>query len=377
MLNKVLVPLDGSTLATCVISHLVAITRATETQITLLRVTEMNNDQPGRINPVEWHISKVEAQTYLDEIAEHLGQFVENKPDTQVLQGPAAERIIEYAQKHNYDLIVLSTHGQSGLTGWNVSSVAQKVVSRAGLSILLVPAYRSDANFQEGDWDAVHYQRILAPLDGSQRAECVLPIAAALAQQYQAELLLAHVVARPEMIQRMPLTSEDTALGDQIVERNQAQATKYFEQLQNRLSPEPRTRVLVSEHVTSELHKLVEQEKVDLVLVSAHGNSGQNQWPYGNVVTSFITYSAIPLLILQDLPLYEIQPTTAERATSVKQHVWRKGNGHNENYGERERNGQLNGQNGQSLHSVFTKLKHNYGIRKTENVSGYAYTALL
>ncbi|CAN5406225.1 hypothetical protein BH10CHL1_BH10CHL1_00980 [soil metagenome] len=376
MLNKVLVPLDGSPLATCVIPHLVAITQATDAQITLLRVTEMN-DPSGRINPVEWHLSKVEAQTYLDEIAEQLEQFTGHKPETQVLQGPAAERIIEYAQKHEQDLIVLSTHGQSGLNGWNVSSVAMKVINRAGLSILLVPAYLPDTSSQEGNWGVIHYQHILAPLDGSQRAECVLPIAASLAQQYQADLLLAHVVVRPEMIQRMPLTNEDATLADQVVERNQIQATKYFEQLQNRLSPAPRTRVLVGEHVTSELHKLLEQEKVDLVLVSAHGNSGQNQWPYGSVVTSFITYSAVPLLILQDLPLYEIQPTEAERATAVKQNVWRKSNGHNGNYGEREQTGHVSDQNGQTLQSVFTNIKKNYGIRKTTKVNAYAYTALL
>lgn len=376
MLNKVLVPLDGSPLATCVIPHLVAITQATDAQITLLRVTEMN-DPSGRINPVEWHLSKVEAQTYLDEIAEQLEQFTGHKPETQILQGPAAERIIEYAQKHEQDLIVLSTHGQSGLNGWNVSSVAMKVINRAGLSILLVPAYLPDTGSQEGNWGAIHYQHILAPLDGSQRAECVLPIAASLAQQYQADLLLAHVVVRPEMIQRMPLTNEDTILADQVVERNQIQATKYFEQLQNRLSPAPRTRVLVGEHLTSELHKLLEQEKIDLVLVSAHGNSGQNQWPYGSVVTSFITYSAVPLLILQDLPLYEIQPTEAERATAVKQNVWRKSNGHNGNYGEREQNGHVSDQNGQTFQSVFTNIKKNYGIRKTTKVNAYAYTALL
>jgi len=232
----------------------VAITRATEAQITLLRVTETNNDLPGRVNPVDWHLSKVEAQMYLDEIAERLSEFIEQKPDTQVLEGPAAERIIEYAQKHDFDLVVLSTHGQGGLNGWNVSSVAQKVINRIGKSILLVPAYASDASCQEGNWGSIHYQIILAPLDGSQRAESVLPIAAAMAQQHRAELILAHVVTRPEMIQRMPLTAEDTMLADQIIERNQMQANRYFEQLENRLDPKPKTRVLVNEHVTATLY---------------------------------------------------------------------------------------------------------------------------
>ena len=366
MLNKVLVPLDGSPLATCVFPHVVAITRATEAHITLLRVTEKRNQATGQVNPVDWQLGKVEAQMYLDEMGERLHQFVTQAPESQVLEGPAAERIIEYAEKNDHDLIALSTHGEGGLKGWTISSVAQKVIHLAGKSILLVPAYNAATCAQEGNWDDIRYQRIMVPLDGSQRAESVLPMATALAQQHGAELILVHVVARPELIQRMPLTVEDNALSDQVVERNQMHALRYFEQLQNRLSPTPQTRVLVNGHVTAALHKFVEQEQIDLVLLCAHGNSGQNQWPYGSVVTSFITYGATPLLIMQDLPAHEIEPTRAERATNASQRVWRKQNEANSNYGMRDQNG-MNG---------HSELINSFSKPKAERVSNYAYTAL-
>ena len=59
-------------------------------------------------------------------------------------------------------------------------------------------------------------------------------------------------------------------------------------------------RVMVSEHVST-LHELASQENVDLVLAGAHGYSRQSRWPFGSVVSSFITYGTTPLLIVQDV----------------------------------------------------------------------------
>jgi nucleotide-binding universal stress UspA family protein len=51
------------------------------------------------------------------------------------------------------------------------------------------------------------------------------------------------------------------------------------------------------------LHQLAEQEHIDLVALSAHGYSGNSQWPYGSMVNNFILYSKAPLFIVQDLPI--------------------------------------------------------------------------
>ena len=73
------------------------------------------------------------------------------------------------------------------------------------------------------------------------------------------------------------------------------------------------TRVLIDESVTRALHHLVEQEQVDLVVLSAHGHSCHSEWPYSALVNSFITYGTTSLFILQDLPFTESNPTTVER----------------------------------------------------------------
>ena len=116
------------------------------------------------------------------------------------------------------------------------------------------------------------------------------------------------------MPRRTPLTRQDLELADQVVERNRAEAVEYLEQVKSRLPGEVQARVLVSEHVFSTLHELVDQEKIDLVFLNAHGYSGQTRWLYGSLVISFIVYGATPLLIVQDVPADRIQPTPAEVA---------------------------------------------------------------
>ncbi|CAN5428098.1 hypothetical protein BH10CHL1_BH10CHL1_48600 [soil metagenome] len=306
MINKILAPLDGSELDACVLPHVVAIAQAMDASITLLRVLESQEVQAGIINPLAWQLYKMEAQSALATIGARVSQGQEPLPTLTLLEGRTAESIIDYAQKDNFDLVVLNSHGHGDLSGSNVSDVAQTVVARAGKSILLVRANQACQASEPSAWHHFRYRRILVALDGSPRAESILPVASVLAQHQGAELILAHVVARPEMMPYMPLTAAETAMLDQIVERNQKQAVQYFAKLQARLLPTPQLYLEVNHHVPARLHKLVEQVKADLVILCAHGASVQPQWPYGNVTTNFIAYGTTPLLILQDLTLQDM-----------------------------------------------------------------------
>ena len=67
----------------------------------------------------------------------------------------------------------------------------------------------------------MHYERLLVPLDGSARAGSALPLATAIAKTNNAQLLLTHVVTKPEMARLMPLTPEENELITRFVERNQ------------------------------------------------------------------------------------------------------------------------------------------------------------
>lgn len=320
MLKKILVPLDGSALADLVLPHVRALAADNQVEITFLRVLEDGAENPLAIDPLEWRLSKTEAQTHLDRIQESFAERGINA-EAVLLEGDPALRIIEFAQQHAFDLIVLSSHGEHGLTGWSLSSVAQKVISRARQSVMLIRAY-SESNAPTHDADVrVGYRRILVPLDGSQRAEHVLPAATALAREHHADLLLAHVVVRPELIQRMPLNAEERALADQIVERNQSHARHYFDGLRLRLSPHPETHVLVGRDISAALHQFIQEHEIDLVILSAHGSSGKTHRHYGDVAQDLISCGGVSLMIMQDMPPHEIQPTEAERAVESLHHV--------------------------------------------------------
>jgi nucleotide-binding universal stress UspA family protein len=152
------------------------------------------------------------------------------------------------------------------------------------------------------------------PLDGSQRAESVLSIGSTLAQAHQAKILVVHVVRQPEMPRRTPPTQEEMSLAAQITEKNQDEAERYLSDIQRRLGGDVETRLVVSNSVSAALHSIVEQEEIELVLLSAHGYTGDTSWPYGSTVISFIAYGVTPLIVIQDLPADRIERSPAEIA---------------------------------------------------------------
>ncbi len=311
MFEHILIPLDGSTVAECVLPHGLSIAKALLARVTLLQVVEQaeTGGRTRSIDPLEWQYSKAETVAYLEQVAERL-RAAGLPTEQALLEGQPAERVIDHAQAQSVDLIVLSSHGRGGLSGWNLSSVVQKIMLRAHLSILLIPAYQPVTRELAG----LRYRKIMVPLDGSQRAECVLPLVTTLATQHESRVYLVHAVRRPELPRRAPPSKEDQALADQLTERNRVEGLSYLEELRARLSLQVETRLLVSDHVADSLQQLAVQEAVDLVVLSAHGYSGGTRWPYGGLAISLIAFGSTPLLIVQDLPRQVIEPTAAELA---------------------------------------------------------------
>ncbi len=309
MFNPILVPLDGSSLAETILPHVSVFAKVDASEVILLRILDKQSQIYSKetVDPLDWQIRKAEASAYLEHLA---GQLVDTglKARTEILEGNAAESIVEYAQVNDIPLIMLSSHGRSGITGWNVSSVVQKVILRARTSIMIVRAYKTEASEMED----FRYKRILVPLDGSQRAESVLPRATAIARAQDAQVIIAHVVRQPEMPRRTPLNQEDQELVERVTYRNRAEAEKYLAELKTRLDVNSETRILISKSVISTLHEFIEREEIDLVFLSAHGYTGETRWPYGSTVVSFIAYGTTPLLIYQDLQRDKILPTLAE-----------------------------------------------------------------
>jgi len=149
MYNKILVPLDGSELAECVLEHVRAIaTGCRVSEVVLLTIVEQYEEGPAGIT---WggvvsaeqvaavaEKSQAEATDYTIKVANKLkeeGMAVR----ALVIQGKAADGILDYAQKNQVDLILMSTHGRSGPSRWAFGSIADRVIRHSRIPVLIVP----------------------------------------------------------------------------------------------------------------------------------------------------------------------------------------------------------------------------------------------
>ncbi len=147
MYKKVLVPLDGSDLAECVLPHVESIARGCGVEeVVFLRVVEPFQqicDFEGCVSQETMNSidgdNKASAETYLGQLAKRTKyDGVSVKPE--VITGKPAESIADYATKNAMELIIIATHGRSGISRWSWGSVADRVLHSACVPILMVRA---------------------------------------------------------------------------------------------------------------------------------------------------------------------------------------------------------------------------------------------
>ncbi len=137
--GKILVPLDGSTLAEAVLPKAVELAKESRATVELLRAVEAHT-VPG-VDPTEAQIKVVEeGEAYLDTIRAGLKAEGVREVETSVWYGPAAYAIVEAARLHKAELIAMTTHGRSGLGRLILGSVAESVLRGTAVPILLVRA---------------------------------------------------------------------------------------------------------------------------------------------------------------------------------------------------------------------------------------------
>jgi nucleotide-binding universal stress UspA family protein len=145
MYKKILAPLDGSEFSECSLAHVKTIAQGCQVpEIILLRVVEPIHaadlgsyveagiDTAALMRDVE-----AAAQAYITRAAENL--MKEGLPvKAEVATGWAGDTIMKYAEDNNIDLIIMSTHGRSGIGRWFMGSVAEKVVRHSHIPVLTV-----------------------------------------------------------------------------------------------------------------------------------------------------------------------------------------------------------------------------------------------
>lgn len=146
MYQKILVPLDGSELAECVLPHVEALIRGCQVKnVVFARVVEPVYMPAGDYVPDPEQIKKMEAE---DKAA--AGEYLKKvaaKPDyagaglkTEVLYGKPAEMMADYATNNQIDLVIIATHGRSGVSRWVWGSVADRLLRSSCTPVLMVRA---------------------------------------------------------------------------------------------------------------------------------------------------------------------------------------------------------------------------------------------
>ncbi|OGP69435.1 MAG: hypothetical protein A2169_14890 [Deltaproteobacteria bacterium RBG_13_47_9] len=141
MYKKILVPLDGSELAKKALDHAEKLAKIFDAEIILFQVVPFMPiyGSPELVTPLIVDEKQKEvAERYLTNLAEEMKKRG-HKVTSMVRTGQqVAVEIIDFAKERGADLIVMCTHGRSGITRWVLGSVAHKVLTRAETPILLI-----------------------------------------------------------------------------------------------------------------------------------------------------------------------------------------------------------------------------------------------
>ena len=209
--------------------------------------------------------------------------------------------------KFPHPLIVMTTHGRSGLGRWLLGGVASHVVRGGEAPVLLLrsgtPVPPSSASFR----------RIMVPLDGSPYGEAALPLATMLAQRFDAELRLVRVAETGQLeesayLSRFPVPAEVSAeLIQDLVAQTDAYLAATSERLRSRgLRVYP---VTLQGFPTAELLAQERDALVDLVVMATHARSGLGRVVVGSVAEELLQAGQRPILM--------VHPTTGDGEPAV------------------------------------------------------------
>ena len=299
MIDRILLPLDGSEQAEAALPYAVALHRAFGSRIVLLRVVEANADRPGLFSEsMGWRLAEAEGRSYLEQVARRVKELG-IEPTLDVVSGNPSEEILDAIRRWETDLVILSSHGEGGAEAFPCGGTTSKVIASADSSLLVIRNGGSVA------LDEVPLRRVVVPLDGSTRGNWALNLAASLAQANGTELLLVHVVARPEFLQGPGAPEDSERLAERLVEVNRKAALRFLDDKRRQLaSPdlEVKTRVSVAGSVPRAIQGLASREKGSLLVLCAHGHSAESGWAYGGVASTLLSHGSGPVLVFQDLP---------------------------------------------------------------------------
>ncbi len=315
MFLRIFVPLDGSPraeraldLAAVLAQQIPTREPALEPLLILFQAVDLSHWLNLDDRKAERTRATEAATRYLEERAKQLrsqGITVE----TAVRRGNPAEVILEQTMARQVELIVMSTHGRSGLARWALGSVAERVARSVPVPLLLLPDAAPATTVALGVQQTGAMPQILVPLDGSVKAEAALPSAIEMARLLHAEVRLLYVFV-PKF--------EESSLEE--VHRTWDAGRRRVHQIERYLMRQAET----VQHAGVKAHwtfgygmpgvKIIDaahSQQVRLMVMTTQGRGGLVRWRLGSVSEEVLHDGRLPILLV---PSAQAEPQLAPEA---------------------------------------------------------------
>lgn len=292
--SQVLACLDDDRSCLAVVRHALAVADALGLPISFAHVVEALPNAGSPADPLEWHVLLSECRTRLDRIVEQERGAVKNV-ERVLLTGSAADELNGWARDHTGALLALATGSRQSERQMGLGATVQKILDGGRASLLLIPSSADST-------DKAAYRKLLVPLDGSCRAESVLPSVARIASAHGAELILVHVLPKLEFVEANSFQEASRDLCAKLISQNEARARSYLEGLRTQLWKAGLTARVVVEtqgDPRERLRNLAREHHADLIVVSSHGHSCLGDVACGSVTEYLATHAPAPLLIIR------------------------------------------------------------------------------
>jgi nucleotide-binding universal stress UspA family protein len=293
MYKKMLVILDGSKLAEVVFSYAQELAARLNLCLELLNVctTQEIGQLPMRRAYIE-HMAEV-LQKKADAIRSQSGQSItcEVAAKGTVVVGYPSEEILKYIDENNVDLLMLATHGSSGIKSWNLGSVANQVVHASKIPVWIVPSELNEAVI----YDTLPKRTMVIPLDGSKLSEGVVPYAVSIAKQRgaESEIIVLYVENYQEARSLLEIKQ---------IKENRERIQKYLEEIVKRIKDQgipARSDVLMGEPAFAIIDYLKENPP-QLIAMATHAHSGLSKMVFGSVTENVLQMiKRTPMLLVR------------------------------------------------------------------------------